>query len=358
MTRALNNILVTGGAGFIGSNFIHYMFQQSDFTGRIINLDKLTYAGNLENLESIDQKHGLHSDKRYIFHKGDIVDQPLVIELFQRYEIDTVIHFAAESHVDRSIHGARPFVESNITGTLTLLEVANEQWQGRDDTLFHHVSTDEVYGSLGDEGYFYEDTPYDPRNPYSATKAASDHMVRAFYHTHNLPITLSNCSNNYGPFQFPEKLIPLMILKMQQKLPLPVYGDGLQIRDWLYVADHCSAIWKIVTKGALGRTYNVGGENEWTNISLLHHLIDLFASETATNLQEIKDRITHIIDRKGHDRRYAINCDRIKSELGWKQSITFEDGLKKTLRWYLEHPEWVKRVQSGAYQQWLATHYQ
>ncbi len=357
MGRGLKNILVTGGAGFIGSNFIRYLFEKTIFSGRIINLDKLTYAGNLDNLKSIDQTYGNNGMQQYIFVRGDVTDQPLVTDIFQQYEIDTVVHFAAESHVDRSINSARPFVETNITGTLTLLECAYAVWGDRDDVLFHHISTDEVYGSLGAEGYFYEETPYAPRNPYAASKAASDHMVMAFHHTHHLPITLSNCSNNYGPYQFPEKLIPLMILKMQQQEKLPIYGDGKQIRDWLYVEDHCHAIWLIINDGKVGRTYNIGGENEWSNIDLLHQLITLFATETATPSQTLQKNITHITDRKGHDRRYAINCDRIKSELKWFPKTTFEEGLLKTVRWYLTHPQWIKRVQSGAYQQWLESHY-
>ncbi len=331
--RKLTNILVTGGAGFIGSNFIRYLFKNTKFAGRVINLDKLTYAGNLENLADIDKEYG---NNRYFFEKGDICDYARVCDIFKKYSIDTVVHFAAESHVDRSIHGPKDFIQTNIVGTFTLLEAAREIWAGRDDVLFHHISTDEVYGSLGDSGYFTEDTPYDPRSPYSASKASSDHLASAYFHTYGLPVTISNCSNNYGPYQFPEKLIPLMILNMMDGKPLPVYGDGKNVRDWLYVEDHCSAIWLILQKGRLCETYNVGGENEWENVKLVNVLCEKVAEATGKDKNHYKKLITYVKDRLGHDKRYAISCDKIKSELAWRQEKTFEDGLGITVDWYIK----------------------
>jgi dTDP-glucose 4,6-dehydratase len=316
--RRLLNILVTGGAGFIGSNFISYLFKETDFKGSIINLDKLTYAGNLENLDPIDRQYG---GKRYFFVKGDIQDHEAVKQLILKYNIDTIVHFAAESHVDRSIFGPGEFVRTNIHGTFSLLEVVRELWKGREDVLFHHVSTDEVYGSLGETGYFHETTAYDPRSPYSASKAASDHLVNAYFHTYGLPITMSNCSNNYGPYQFPEKLIPLMLLNMMNHKPLPVYGDGRNVRDWLYVDDHNNALWMILNSGRTGETYNIGGENEWENIKLVHVLCEKMAKAMAVAPGSLKALITHIEDRSGHDRRYAINCDKIKTELGWQPAL-------------------------------------
>lgn len=353
--RSLNNILVTGGAGFIGSNFIRYVLEKANFKGKIINLDKLTYAGNLENLSDIEEKYG---GKHYFFERGDICDVQKVREVFEKYQIDTVVHFAAESHVDRSIYGPKDFIETNIIGTFHLLETARFFWKERQDVLFHHISTDEVYGSLGETGYFYENTPYDPRSPYSASKASSDHLVKAYYHTYGLPITLSNCSNNYGPYQFPEKLIPVMILNMLNEKNLPVYGDGKNIRDWLFVEDHNSAVWEIMKKGKTGETYNIGGENEWENIKLVLTLCEKMEKKMNKKSGYYKQLITFVKDRPGHDRRYAINCDKIKRELGWKQSVDFDKGLDLTIDWYLNHPEWIKNIQTGEYKKWIEKNYQ
>jgi len=361
--RKLTNILVTGGAGFIGVNFIRYLlgegFQKSDFNGRIINLDSLTYAGNVNSLKEIDNKFG---GTRYFFKHGDICDRSLIEKLIIDYEIDTIVHFAAESHVDRSIHGPEAFIKTNVNGTFTLLDVAKNLWKQNDgsiknDVLFHHISTDEVYGSLGDTGYFKETTSYDPRSPYSASKAASDHLVMAYYHTFGLPVTLSNCSNNYGPYQFPEKLIPLMISNMLELKPLPVYGDGKNIRDWLYVEDHNIGVWTIMQKGKLGEKYNIGGENEWENIKLLKKLIEIVSKKSNINIDSILSTITYVKDRSGHDRRYAIDCSKIKNELDWKQTINFEDGLEKTVDWYLSNIEWINNIKNGDYQQWIENNY-
>lgn len=352
--RKLTNIMVTGGAGFIGSNFIRFLFGREDFSGIIVNVDKLTYAGNPENLADIEANHG---GKRYYFAKVDVCDYNGVRGLFEKHDIDTVIHFAAESHVDRSIFGPKEFIETNIMGTFNLLEVARQCWAGRNDVLFHHISTDEVYGSLGDTGYFFETTPYDPRSPYSASKASSDHLVMAYLHTYNMPVTLSNCSNNYGPYQFPEKLIPLMIQNIKDEKALPVYGDGRNIRDWLYVDDHNSAVWMIVSKGKAGETYNIGGENEWENIKLVHALCEKVGAALGKDKEYYKKLITYVKDRPGHDRRYAINCDKIKTELGWRQSYDFDGGLGKTIRWYLENEKWAARVRSGEYRTWIEKNY-
>jgi dTDP-glucose 4,6-dehydratase len=355
--RKLNNILITGGAGFIGSNFIDYLFEKIGFKGNVINVDKLTYAGNMENLEHIDKKYGSNGENRYFFEKTDIVDYENLNKVFTKYDVDTVIHFAAESHVDRSIHGPKEFMETNIIGTFNLLEIVRKLWNDRKDVIFHHISTDEVYGSLGETGFFYENTPYDPRNPYSASKASADHIVNSYFHTYNLPITMSNCSNNYGALQFPEKLIPIMINNMLEEKPLPVYGDGLNIRDWLYVEDHCSGIWKIVNNGMTGETYNIGGENEWTNIDLLNNLCEIVAKKTNKEQNYYKKLITYVNDRAGHDRRYAINCDKIKSELNWAQSVTFEEGLDKTVDWYLKNTAWIENIKTGEYKQWIEKNY-
>jgi len=355
--RKLDNILVTGGAGFIGSNFIDYLFEKVGFKGNIINLDKLTYAGNMENLVDIDEKYGSNGENRYFFEKVDIVDYAKLNEVFVKYDIDSVVHFAAESHVDRSIHGPKEFIETNIIGTFNLLEIVRKLWNDRKDVIFHHISTDEVYGSLGETGFFYEDTSYDPRSPYSASKASSDHLVSAYFHTYNLPITISNCTNNYGALQFPEKLIPIMINNMLEEKPLPVYGDGLNIRDWLYVEDHCSGIWKIVNNGNLGETYNIGGENEWTNIDLLNNLCEIVAQKRNKDKDFYKKQIIYVKDRAGHDRRYAINCDKIKTELNWTQSVTFEEGLDKTVDWYLENTAWIENIKTGEYKKWLEKNY-
>ena len=373
--RKLKNILITGGAGFIGSNFIHYLFNESasgskefmdsGFTGKIINLDSLTYAGNLENLSDIEKKYGsgtTEDKRRYFFVKGDICDKKLVEHIFAEYDIDTVIHFAAESHVDRSVLEPEAFIKTNVLGTYTLLECAKNYWKTsldniRDDILFHHISTDEVYGSLGETGYFTENTPYDPRSPYSASKASSDHIVMAYNHTFGLPVTLSNCSNNYGPYQFPEKLIPLMILNISQGKKLPVYGQGTNIRDWIYVEDHNRAVWQIMKNGKTGEKYNIGGENEWQNITLLEKLIELTSNELNLDIAKIKENITYVKDRPGHDKRYAIDCTKIKNELGWQRKMTFEEGLLLTVKWNLSNKEWIKHIQSGEYLNWIDSNY-
>ncbi len=353
--RTFTTLLVTGGAGFIGANFIRHLFEKEDFTGRIINLDALTYAGNPENLANIAERFG----ERYVFVHGDIRDKALVEKLFADYSIDAIVHFAAESHVDRSILEPEAFITTNIIGTYTLLEAARKAWEGRYSTvLFHHVSTDEVFGSLGEKGYFYESTPYDPRSPYSASKASSDHFVRAYHRTYGLPVTISNCSNNYGPYQFPEKFIPLMILNILGSKSLPVYGDGRNIRDWLYVRDHNEAVWTIMTKGRIGQTYTIGGENEWENIVLLQRLIDIVAEEAKLSASKLQSLITYVKDRPGHDRRYAIDCTKLKQELGWKQSVSFDEGLRTTVRWYLAHTQWIDHVRSGAYREWIAKNYE
>ncbi len=372
--RKLSSILVTGGSGFIGSNFIHWLFARSDFSGRIINLDALTYAGNPESLADIAARFGSPGAAsavpgaasapalRYAFVKGDITDRALVEKVFADYAIDTVVHFAAESHVDRSILGPEAFIRTNVLGTYTLLDVARKAWANpaggiRADVLFHHVSTDEVFGSLGDSGYFTESTPYDPRSPYSASKASSDHLAKAYFHTYGLPVTVSNCSNNYGPYQFPEKLIPLMILNMLEGKPLPVYGDGKNIRDWVYVEDHNEAVWSIMNRGRAGETYNIGGENEWENITLLRRLIALVAEESGRAPASLEALITYVKDRPGHDRRYAIDCSKLKTELGWDRRHSFDTGLRATVRWYLDNQEWCSHVRSGEYRTWIEKNY-
>jgi len=355
----MKTLLVTGGAGFIGSNFIRHVIEKTGFEGRVVNLDKLTYAGNPENLSDIARKY----KDRYVFVKGDICDYALVGRLFKKYKFDAVVHFAAESHVDRSIFGPKDFVETNIHGTFSLLEAARSAWAGRKDVRFHHVNTDEVYGSLGAAGKFKETTPYDPRSPYSASKASSDHLVRAYHHTYGLPVTISNCSNNYGPYHFPEKLIPLVILNAMEGKPLPVYGDGKNVRDWLYVEDHCAAIRRILDKGVPGRTYNVGGDCEMKNIDVVRSvcaaLEELLPSpeNPALGGKNYEDLITFVKDRPGHDRRYAIDFSRIKRELGWRPSVDFNGGILRTVRWYLQNPGWVKSVRTGAYRKWLKKNY-
>ena len=355
----MKTLLVTGGAGFIGSNFVRYVLEESGFKGRIVNLDKLTYAGNPENLADIARKY----KDRYVFVKGDICDFALLGRLFKKYNFDAVAHFAAESHVDRSIFGPKDFVETNIHGTFALLESARSAWAGRKDVRFHHVSTDEVYGSLGATGKFKETTPYDPRSPYSASKASSDHLVRAYHHTYGLPVTISNCSNNYGPYHFPEKLIPLVILNAMEGKPLPVYGDGKNVRDWLYVEDHCAAIWRILTKGRSGETYNVGGDCEMKNIDVVkcvcEALEELLPSpeNPALKGRNYEDLITFVKDRPGHDRRYAIDFSKIKRELGWRPSVDFAGGMLRTVRWYLTNQGWVRNVKTGAYRKWLSKNY-
>jgi dTDP-glucose 4,6-dehydratase len=341
------NILVTGGAGFIGCSYVAHALAQD--VARVVNLDALTYAGNRDNLVA----HA--NDPRHVFVHGSILDEALLDKLFAEHAIDTVVHFAAESHVDRSIDGPDAFIQTNIVGTLALLKSARRAWQPlggapRQDVRFHHVSTDEVYGSLGDTGLFTETTPYDPSSPYSASKASSDHLVRAWHRTFGLPVTISNCSNNYGPFQFPEKLIPLIIRNALAGKSLPVYGDGKNVRDWLYVADHCRAIDTVVRKAAVGQTYNIGGHNEWANIDIVHLICDLL-DELRPRAGQPKRRtlVTFVKDRPGHDRRYAIDAGRIQRDLGWVPAETFATGLRKTVQWYLDHQEWVERVTSGKY---------
>lgn len=349
-------ILVTGGAGFIGSNFVLDWLAQSDEP--VLNLDKLTYAGNLDNLAS------LQDDVRHVFVQGDIGDKALVGKLLETHQPRAIINFAAESHVDRSISGPDDFIQTNIVATFNLLECTRAYWQSlaedqKSAFRFLHVSTDEVYGSLGpDAPAFTETHPYEPNSPYSASKAASDHLVRAYQHTYGLPTLTTNCSNNYGPYHFPEKLIPLMIVNALADKPLPVYGDGLQIRDWLYVKDHCSAIRRVLEAGKVGETYNVGGWNEKANIDIVHQLCQLLDElQPRTDGKSYATQITYVKDRPGHDRRYAIDASKIANELGWKPQETFETGIHKTVRWYLDNIRWVDNVQTGAYREWLASNY-
>jgi dTDP-glucose 4,6-dehydratase len=346
------NLLVTGGSGFIGSNFIRYLINNSDFSGRIINVDSLTYAGNPENLTDI----AADFPTRYIFQKADICDSAKLEEIFSRFDVDAVCHFAAESHVDRSIKTPGDFIQTNIVGTFNLLETAKAR--GDKFKIFHHVSTDEVYGSLGAEGLFREDTPYKPNSPYSASKAASDHLVRAYYKTFALPSTISNCSNNYGPYQFPEKLIPLIVLNALEGKPLPVYGDGKNVRDWLYVEDHCEAIWTIMKSGRTGETYNVGGNAEMENILIVQMICDILDEIKPTkDGKHRRQLITFVKDRPGHDRRYAIDFAKLKKELGWTPKESFKSGLRKTVEWYLSQKKWVENIKTGAYQAWIKEQY-
>ncbi|MBW1840546.1 MAG: dTDP-glucose 4,6-dehydratase [Deltaproteobacteria bacterium] len=349
----MNIILVTGGSGFIGSNFIRFLLSASDFDGQVINVDNLTYAGNPENLAELSEQF----PERYHFVKADICDPEAMAAVFEKFEIDTICHFAAESHVDRSIVEPDAFIRTNITGTFNLLEMARLHQDRL--VLFHHVSTDEVYGSLGEEGCFTEDTPYRPSSPYSASKAASDHLVNAYNRTYGIPITISNCSNNYGPFQFPEKLIPLMILNALEGKPLPVYGDGLNVRDWLYVRDHCRAVWEIMKAGRRGETYNVGGRCELPNINVVRMICD-FLDEIKPDpgIGSRRDLIRFVKDRPGHDLRYAMDFAKLERELGWGPEESFESGLIKTINWYLANTTWVKRVKSGEYMSWIERHYE
>lgn len=350
-----NTILVTGGAGFIGSNFV--LQQMQDESASIVNLDKLTYAGNLHNLESIAP------DRKHEFVHGDIADRPMVRQLLEKHRPGAIVHFAAESHVDRSIRGPEDFIRTNVDGTFALLEETRAYWNGLPDKeqerfRFLHVSTDEVYGSLGPhDPPFSETTPYAPNSPYAASKAASDHLVRAYHHTFGLPTLTTNCSNNYGRFQFPEKLIPLMILNARDGKPLPVYGDGKNVRDWLYVEDHCEAIATVLQRGQPGATYNIGGWNEKPNIEIVQTICDLVDEIAPREAGSRRDLITFVKDRPGHDRRYAIDARKIDRDLGWKPKATFESGISKTVRWYLENEDWVRNVTSGSYRQWVATHY-
>ena len=344
-------ILVTGGAGFIGSALIRHLIQNTEH--EVLNFDKLTYAGNLESLT------GIATDTRYEFVQADICDQQAVSDALVRFEPHAIMHLAAESHVDRSIDGPSEFIQTNIVGTYSLLEAARGYWltlpaAERETFRFHHISTDEVYGDLhGVDDLFTETTPYAPSSPYSASKAASDHLVRAWHRTYGLPVVVTNCSNNYGPFHFPEKLIPLMILNALAGKPLPVYGDGLQVRDWLFVEDHARALLKVVTEGEVGETYNIGGHNEQKNIDVVRGicaLLEELAPERPAGVEHFSDLITHVVDRPGHDQRYAIDAGKIEKELGWKPEETFESGLRKTVTWYLENMDWCRRVQDGSYQ--------
>jgi dTDP-glucose 4,6-dehydratase len=350
----LKTLLVTGGAGFIGANFVHYQIQTTEH--RIINVDKLTYAGNLENLASLNQ------NPRHIFVRGDIGDRSLINQLLEQYQPDAIINFAAESHVDRSIHGPEDFIQTNVLGTFHLLDSTRAYWKGltaarQAEFRFLHVSTDEVYGSLElSDPAFTETHPYAPNSPYSASKAASDHLVRAYHHTYGLPTLTTNCSNNYGPYQFPEKLIPLLIKNALQGKALPIYGDGKNIRDWLYVEDHCSAIHTVLTRGQVGEVYNIGGNHEKTNLEIVHTvcaILDELRPEAAPHHR----LITYVRDRPGHDRRYAIDASKIAQDLDWQPAYTFESGIRQTINWYLTHSEWVEHVSSGQYQQWIQQNY-
>jgi dTDP-glucose 4,6-dehydratase len=346
----MKTLLITGGAGFIGSHVVRRILaEHPDY--KVINLDQLTYAGNLENLRDVEDH------PNYSFIKGDIVDASFLDLLFKDQSIDAVIHLAAESHVDRSISNPMDFIHTNIVGTVNLLNACRKAWGDFANKLFYHISTDEVYGSLGREGLFTEETAYDPRSPYSASKASSDHLVRAYYHTYGLPVVLSNCSNNYGPNQFPEKLIPLAIHNIQHKKPIPVYGLGENIRDWLHVEDHASAIDRIFHEGTLGRTYNIGGLNEWQNIDLIRLLCRIMDEKLERKSGTSEGLITFVKDRAGHDLRYAIDSSRIQEELGWMPTYTFEEGLAKTVDWYLDNQEWMARVTSGAYQSYYEDQY-
>jgi dTDP-glucose 4,6-dehydratase len=352
-------ILVTGGAGFIGSNFVLEWFKDpATLNEKVVNLDVLTYAGNRENLASLE------GDSRHVFVQGDICDRVMIDRLLAEHQPRAIVHFAAESHVDRSIHGPGAFIKTNIDGTYTLLEASRAYWgalpEGARQTFrFHHVSTDEVYGSLKpDDPAFAETNPCEPNSPYSASKAASDHLVRAWHHTYGLPVVTTNCSNNYGPYHFPEKLIPLMIVNALAGKPLPVYGDGQQIRDWLYVTDHCSAIRAVLAKGRLGDVYNIGGWNEKANIDIVNTICQLLDELRPDPAGSYARLITYVKDRPGHDRRYAIDARKIERELGWRPAETFETGIRKTVNWYLQNQSWVSRVQSGAYRDWVARNYE
>ena len=343
--------MVTGGAGFIGSHLLRLMVNKYP-EYRIVNLDALTYAGNLENLRDIEDF------PNYIFERGDITDLDQIDGLFKEYAFDAVIHLAAESHVDRSISDPLAFVKTNVMGTCILLNVCRKHWKGqRENNLFYHVSTDEVYGSLGPTGYFTETTPYDPRSPYSASKASSDHLVMAYHHTYGLPVIVSNCSNNYGSHHFPEKLIPLMINNIKNKRPLPVYGKGENVRDWLYVDDHARAIDVIFHQGRTGEKYNIGGFNEWKNIDIVHMLCQIMDKKLGRPAGESAKLISYVKDRPGHDMRYAIDATKLNKELGWKPSLRFEEGLEKTVDWYLNNEDWIRQVTSGEYQHYYEKQY-
>ena len=346
----MKKILITGGAGFIGSHLVR-LFVHKYPNYFITNLDALTYAGNLENLTDIE------NNPNYAFVKGDITDESFVEALFEEKKFDAVIHLAAESHVDRSILNPMSFVKTNVLGTGVLLNAAKKNWTDFSNKLFYHVSTDEVYGSLGEVGFFTETTPYDPRSPYSASKASSDHLVRAYHHTYNLPVVVSNCSNNYGSHQFPEKLLPLMINNIMHSKPLPVYGKGENVRDWLWVEDHARAIDIIFHKGIVGETYNIGGFNEWKNIDIVHLLCRIMDKKLKRAEGESEKLITYVKDRAGHDKRYAIDATKLENELGWRPSLQFEEGLDKTIDWYLANDSWVSRITSGSYTQYYDQQY-
>ncbi|MBV4358343.1 dTDP-glucose 4,6-dehydratase [Pinibacter aurantiacus] len=351
MSNAKKTILITGGAGFIGSHVVRlFVNKYPDYN--IVNLDALTYAGNLENLTDIENK------PNYTFEKADITDEAKVEALFDKYKFDAVIHLAAESHVDRSILDPLAFVRTNVLGTVTLLNAARKLWKGNmEGKLFYHVSTDEVYGSLGEEGFFTEETPYDPRSPYSASKASSDHFVFAYHHTYHMPVIMSNCSNNYGSHHFPEKLIPLMINNIKNNKPLPVYGKGENVRDWLFVNDHARAIDTIFHTGKVGEKYNVGGFNEWKNIDLIHALCKLMDKKLGREEGTSAKLITYVTDRAGHDLRYAIDATKLNKELGWEPSLQFEEGLEKTVDWYLQNEKWINDITSGSYQHYYEEQY-
>lgn len=345
-------LLITGGAGFIGCHLVELLVNKYP-NYQIVNLDALTYAGNLENLKSVEQA------PNYSFVKGNILDQNLLDQLFEQYQFDGVIHLAAESHVDRSIENPLAFVETNVMGTLQLLQAARKAWANNmEDKLFYHVSTDEVYGTLGETGLFTEETAYDPRSPYSASKASSDHFVRAYHHTYGLPVVISNCSNNYGPNQFPEKLIPLCINNIKKQKTLPIYGDGKYTRDWLWVKDHAAAIDKIFHQGKLGETYNIGGHNEWKNIDLVRLLCKIMDKQLGREAGSAEQLITFIKDRPGHDRRYAIDASKLQNELDFGPSLQFEEGLEKTVKWYLDNEDWLEHIVSGSYRDYYEKQYQ
>ncbi len=346
----MKKILVTGGAGFIGSHVVRLLVNDGKYV--VFNLDKLTYAGNLGNLKDVKDLDNYH------FIKGDICDSGLIKELFIAHDFDGVVHLAAESHVDRSIENPLEFIRTNVFGTANLLNTSKDCWKDLSNKRFYHVSTDEVYGTLGTSGLFTEETPYDPKSPYSASKASSDHLVRAYQNTYGLPIVISNCSNNYGPCHFPEKLIPLAINNIRMRKPLPVYGEGENIRDWLYVEDHASAIQLIYERGAIGKTYNIGGFNEWKNIDLVHLLCDLMDDRLGNVKGTSRELISFVKDRAGHDMRYAIDAGKLNKELGWEPSVQFEEGLNKTVDWYLENEKWLEDVNSGEYMNYYRNHYQ
>ncbi len=350
----MQNVVLTGGAGFIGANFIHFLFGNPAFSGKLLNIDKLTYAGNRESLRDIESRYG---ESRYFFVQADICDTAQIAALLESFQPDTIINFAAESHVDRSIDAPMQFINTNLVGTASLLEASLKYYRSLSEAdkqgfRFHHVSTDEVFGSLGISGAFTESTPYDPSSPYSASKAGSDHLVRAWHRTFGLPVSISNCSNNYGAYQFPEKLIPLMIINCLAHKALPVYGKGLNVRDWLYVDDHCRAIEAVITRGKAGETYNIGGNCEMQNIQIVHQICDhLDELQPSSTLGSYRELIQYVADRPGHDLRYAIDASKIKHDLGWEASVSFTQGIRKTVEWYLENREWWQHIQDNSYRQ-------